>query len=85
MRRLPQIGLSIASPMDGAFYAYLDVTRFSNDSMGFAKRMLAEIDVAATPGLDFDPLEGNRTLRLSYAGSEAEIAEAVERIAAWLK
>jgi aspartate/methionine/tyrosine aminotransferase len=47
--------------------------------------MLAEIDVAATPGLDFDPLEGNRTLRLSYAGSQAEIAEAVERIAAWLK
>ena len=85
MRRLPQIGLSIASPMDGAFYAYLDVTRFTNDSMGFAKRMLAEIDVAATPGLDFDPLEGNRTLRLSYAGSEAEIAEAVDRIAAWLK
>ncbi len=85
MRRLPQIGFSIASPMDGAFYAYLDVTRFTNDSMGFAKRMLAEIDVAATPGLDFDPLEGNRTLRLSYAGSQAEIAEAVERIAAWLK
>ncbi|MBY5779319.1 aminotransferase class I/II-fold pyridoxal phosphate-dependent enzyme [Rhizobium leguminosarum] len=85
MRRLPQIGLSIASPMDGAFYAYLDVTRFTNDSMGFAKRMLAEIDVAATPGLDFDPLEGHRTLRLSYAGSQAEIAEAVERIAAWLK
>ena len=85
MQRLPQIGLSIASPMDGAFYAYLDVTRFTNDSMGFAKRMLAEIDVAATPGLDFDPLEGNRTLRLSYAGSEVEIAEAVGRIATWLK
>ena len=85
MKRLPQIGLSIASPMDGAFYAYLDVTRFTNDSMGFAKRMLAEIDVAATPGLDFDPLEGHRTLRLSYAGSQAEIAEAVERIAVWLK
>ncbi|MGO7957095.1 pyridoxal phosphate-dependent aminotransferase [Rhizobium leguminosarum] len=85
MRRLPQVGFSIASPMDGAFYAYLNVTRFTNDSMGFAKRMLAEIDVAATPGLDFDPLEGRRTLRLSYAGSQAEIAEAVERIAAWLK
>ncbi|APO74395.1 aspartate aminotransferase protein [Rhizobium etli 8C-3] len=85
MRRLPEIGLSIASPMDGAFYAYVDVTRFTNDSMAFAKRMLAEIDVAATPGFDFDPLEGNRTMRMSYAGSEAEIAEAVERIAAWLK
>lgn len=85
IRRLPEIGLSIASPMDGAFYAYVDVTRFTNDSMALAKRMLAEIDVAATPGFDFDPMEGNRTMRMSYAGSEAEIAEAVERIAVWLK
>ncbi|WP_431322074.1 pyridoxal phosphate-dependent aminotransferase [Rhizobium sp. YTU87027] len=85
LKRLPEIGLSIASPMDGAFYAYVDVTRFTNDSMVFAKRMLAEINVAATPGLDFDPLEGDRSMRMSYAGSEAEIIEAVERIAVWLK
>jgi aspartate/methionine/tyrosine aminotransferase len=85
MRRLPEMGLPIASPMDGAFYAYVDVTRFTNDSMEFAKRMLSEIDVAATPGLDFDPLEGHRSLRMSYAGSEAEIVEAVERMAGWLK
>jgi aspartate/methionine/tyrosine aminotransferase len=85
LKRLPEIGLSIASPMDGAFYAYVDITRFTNDSMAFAKRMLAEINVAATPGLDFDPLEGNRSMRMSYAGSEAEIIEAIERIAAWLK
>jgi aspartate/methionine/tyrosine aminotransferase len=85
MRRLPEMGLPIASPMDGAFYAYVDVTRFTNDSMEFAKRMLSEIDVAATPGLDFDPLEGHRSLRMSYAGSEAEIVEAVERMAGWIK
>jgi len=83
--RLPKIGLAPASPMDGAFYAYVDVSRFTNDSMDFARRMLAEINVAATPGLDFDPVEGPRTLRMSYAGSQAEIAEAVERIGAWLK
>jgi aspartate/methionine/tyrosine aminotransferase len=85
LRRLPEIGLATASPMDGAFYAYLDVTRFTNDSMDFARRMLSEINVAATPGLDFDPLDGNRTMRISYAGSEAEIAEAVDRIAGWIK
>jgi aspartate/methionine/tyrosine aminotransferase len=85
MRRLPEIGLSIASPMDGAFYAYVDVTRFTNDSMAFAKRMLTEINVAATPGHDFDPIEGNRSMRMSYAGSEVEIVEAVERMVGWLK
>ncbi|MBB5572237.1 MULTISPECIES: pyridoxal phosphate-dependent aminotransferase [Rhizobium] len=85
MRRLPEIGFSIASPMDGAFYAYVDVSRFTNDSMAFARKMLAEINVAATPGLDFDPIEGHRVMRISYAGSNAEIEEAVERMAAWLK
>ncbi|KQR35581.1 1-aminocyclopropane-1-carboxylate deaminase [Rhizobium sp. Leaf155] len=83
--RLPELGLPLASPMDGAFYAYVDTSRYSNDSMEFAKRMLAEIDVAATPGLDFDPLEGHRAMRFSYAGSVSDIAEAVGRIAAWLK
>lgn len=85
MSRLPELGLPLASPMDGAFYAYVDTSRYSNDSMEFAKRMLAEIDVAATPGLDFDPLEGHRAMRFSYAGSVSDIAEAVGRIAAWLK
>ncbi|PZM16791.1 pyridoxal phosphate-dependent aminotransferase [Rhizobium tubonense] len=84
-RRLPEIGFSIASPMDGAFYAYVDVSRFTNDSMLFARKMLAEINVAATPGLDFDPIEDHHAMRFSYAGSNAEIEEAVERIAAWLK
>ena len=85
MRRLPEIGFRVASPMDGAFYAYVDVSRFTNDSMAFARKMLAEINVAATPGLDFDPVEGRRAMRISYAGSNAEIDEAVERIADWLK
>ncbi|MDW9556416.1 aminotransferase class I/II-fold pyridoxal phosphate-dependent enzyme [Sinorhizobium meliloti] len=84
LERLPQIGFSIASPMDGAFYAYADVSRFTNDSMAFARRMLAEIDVAATPGFDFDPLEGHRTMRFSYAGAATEMEEAMNRIARWL-
>jgi len=84
LKRLPEIGLSIASPMDGAFYAYVDVSRFTNDSMAFARRMLAEINVAATPGHDFDPVEGHRAMRFSYAGSAEEMTEAMDRIARWL-
>lgn len=83
--RLPQIGFTIASPMDGAFYAYVDVGRFTNDSMAFARRMLAEIDVAATPGHDFDPIGGHRTMRFSFAGAYEQMVEATDRIAAWLK
>lgn len=81
---LPQIGLPLAAPMDGAFYAYCDVSRHTNNSMDFAQRLLKECHVAATPGLDFDLAEGHRFLRLSYAGSEAEISTAIERLRAWL-
>ncbi len=84
MRRLPELGLPLLSPMDGAFYAYVDATRYTNDSMAFARRMLAEIDVATTPGMDFDPVDGHLALRLSYAGTMAEMVEATDRLAAWL-
>ncbi|KXF77287.1 1-aminocyclopropane-1-carboxylate deaminase [Paramesorhizobium deserti] len=84
MRRLPEIGLALAAPMDGAFYAYCDISRFTNDSMDFAHRMIAETNVAATPGHDFDPIEGHRTMRFSYAGKVEDIEEAVERLADWL-
>lgn len=85
MQQLPQIGLNLISPMDGAFYAYVDTSNFAKDSMEFAKRMLEEIHVAATPGLDFDPLNGPSAMRFSYAGSTSDIAEAVGRITSWLK
>ncbi|WP_430440656.1 pyridoxal phosphate-dependent aminotransferase [Shinella sp.] len=84
VKRLPELGFAIASPMDGAFYAYVDVSRFTNDSMAFARRMLAETDVAATPGADFDPQDGHHTMRFSYAGAYEEMSEAVDRLARWL-
>lgn len=84
MNHLPQMGLKLAAPMDGAFYAYCDVSRFTNDSMEFARRMIAEINIAATPGRDFDPLDGHRTMRFSYAGKVEEMLEAIRRLEEWL-
>ncbi len=84
-RRLPELGFDFAAPMDGAFYAFCDVGRLTNDSMAFARRMLAEANVAATPGRDFDPREGHRYMRFSYAGSHADMETALDRIADWLR
>lgn len=84
-KRLPELGFSFAAPMDGAFYAFCDVSRLTNDSMEFARRMLAEAHVAATPGRDFDPLSGHRYMRFSYAGSHGEMIEAMDRIERWLR
>ena len=37
---LPKAGLDQFLPVDGAFYLYADISRFSDDSLDFAKRML---------------------------------------------
>jgi aspartate/methionine/tyrosine aminotransferase len=81
---LPKAGLDNFFPVDGAFYLYADVSRFSNDSFAFAKRMLEEIHVAVTPGIDFDPIHGQNFIRFCYAGSPDEMHEAVRRISEWL-
>jgi aspartate/methionine/tyrosine aminotransferase len=85
MEGLPRAGFDQFLPVDGAFYLYADVSRFCSDSFDFARRMLEEAGVAATPGADFDPLHGRRFIRLCYAGATPEVSEAVERLTAWLK
>jgi aspartate/methionine/tyrosine aminotransferase len=85
LNELPRIGLADFHPVDGAFYIYADVGRFTNDSLSFCKRMLEEAGVATTPGLDFDRERGARTLRMSFAGSEADVIQAVKRLENWFK
>lgn len=85
LAELPGAGFDRLAPSDGAFYIYADVSEWTDDSQEFCRRMLAETGVACTPGLDFDPLEGRRTLRFSYAGSAADMAEATRRLKAWRK
>ncbi|MBU6464673.1 MAG: aminotransferase class I/II-fold pyridoxal phosphate-dependent enzyme [Bradyrhizobium sp.] len=81
---LPRAGLTDFLPADGAFYLYADVSKFSSDSFAFAGEMLEKIHVAATPGIDFDPVHGRAFVRFSYARSLSEMHEAVSRIASWL-
>lgn len=81
---LPRVGLDHFLPVDGAFYLYADVSRFTGDSAAFATRLLDAVHVAVTPGIDFDPFRGKQFLRFSYAGSDADMREAVERIGSFL-
>ena len=82
---LPKAGLTKFLPADGAFYLYADVSDFTSDSFDLAKQMLEQAHVAATPGIDFDPVHGRSFIRFSYARSADEMREAVDRIARWLK
>lgn len=80
---LPRAGFDRLAPPDGAFYLYADVAEFTDDSRIFCARMLSEAGVAATPGVDFDPVRGDNTVRFSFARSESEIIEGARRLAAW--
>lgn len=82
--RLPALGFDQVLPIDGAFYAYADATRFTNDTMEFAQRMLVESQVAVTPGLDFDCDRGHRFLRFSFAGDHETMIKAMDRLQDWL-
>jgi aspartate/methionine/tyrosine aminotransferase len=84
LAHLPRLGFDDLLPVDGAFYAYASVRRFSNDSLAFVRQMLAEAGVAATPGADFDLARGAGYVRFSFAGTMADMVEAVDRLGTWL-
>jgi aspartate/methionine/tyrosine aminotransferase len=84
LNALPAMGLTDFAPADGAFYLYADVSRFSNDSLAFARALLDRAGVAVTPGADFDPHRGHRYVRMSFAGTTEEMREACRRLKAFL-
>jgi aspartate/methionine/tyrosine aminotransferase len=81
---LPRAGFDRIAPPDGAFYVYADVSGLTADSLAFSREILDKAGVAVTPGLDFDPRRGQGTLRFSYARATADIAEGLERLAAFM-
>lgn len=88
VERLAGLGLDRVAPARGAFYVWVDVgpvlDRVGGDSRSLCRRWLDEAGVAVTPGVDFDPVRGDRWVRCSVAGSTAEVALAADRLAAWL-
>jgi len=84
LKALPDMGLRRIAPPDGAFYIYADVGHLTNDSLAFCEALLRDTGVAIAPGLDFDPVDGNSFIRLSFAVSTDLIEEAIRRIEPWL-
>ncbi len=85
---LPRLGIDRLAPADGAFYVYADIghltARDGGDSHRWCLRLLEETGVATAPGVDFDTLHGNEFVRISFAGSSAEITEGLDRLGRWL-
>ena len=81
---LAAAGFTKFAPPDGAFYIYADVSDLTDDSFALANEILHSAGVAVSPGLDFDPVRGQQTLRFSYAGATAEIVEGLRRLTAFM-
>ncbi|MBI1188862.1 MAG: aminotransferase class I/II-fold pyridoxal phosphate-dependent enzyme [Alphaproteobacteria bacterium] len=82
---LPDLGLTLAAPADGAFYMLVDISAHSDDSLSFCRRALEEAGVALTAGVDFDEVRGRRWMRIAYARAAAEVEDGVARLKAWLR
>lgn len=80
---LPKMGLGRIAPPDGAFYIYADASDFTDDSLAFCTQLLRDTGVCIAPGIDFDPVDGRRFIRFSFAVSTPLIEEAVRRIEPW--
>ena len=83
LEALPGLGLGRIAPPDGAFYIWADVGELTNDSLGFCRQLLQDTGVATAPGIDFDPVDGHRFIRLSFAVSTPEIEDAIDRLKPW--
>ncbi len=84
LNELPIAGFTEILPADGAFYLYVDVSKYTDNSLEFCNRMLREVGIAATPGIDFDPINGKNYVRFSYAGTNVDMKNAAERLKGWL-
>lgn len=83
LEALPRLGLREIAPPDGAFYIYADIGHLTNDSLGFCKQLVRDTGVATAPGVDFDPVNGHRFIRFSFAVSTPEVEEALRRLTPW--
>jgi len=83
LEALPALGLKSIAPPDGAFYIWADIGHLTQDSVAFCERLLRDTGVATAPGVDFDPIDGHRFMRFSFAVSTAEIEDALARMIPW--
>jgi aspartate/methionine/tyrosine aminotransferase len=83
LEALPSLGLRSIAPPDGAFYIWADIGHLTDDSVTFCELLLRDTGVATAPGVDFDPVDGHRFMRFSFAVSTAEVEEALRRMQPW--
>jgi len=81
---LSKLSLTKVAPSDGAFYLYVNVEDLTDNSLSLCDSLLYEANVALTPGVDFDPVNGKKFIRISFSGSVEDVKVGMNRISSWV-
>lgn len=77
---LGDMGFGLPESVQGAFYLYADISRFSNDAEQFCRDLLEESGVAITPGTDFGDHNCQRFVRFAFTTGLEDLQEGVKRM-----
>ncbi len=75
---------NIEAKPDGAFYLWADISKYSDNSFEFSKRLLKDKHVACAPGIDFGKNKTSKFVRFAYTRDIEHMSEGVERLKSYL-
>ncbi len=79
-----ELGFAVKVKPEGAFYIYANCEKFSSDSFSFCQKLLEDIGVALTPGIDFGKNQAHKHLRFAYTTSMERLKIGVDRLKNYL-
>ncbi|MCG8413829.1 MAG: aminotransferase class I/II-fold pyridoxal phosphate-dependent enzyme [Pseudomonadales bacterium] len=82
---LSQLGFGVSDSIEGAFYVYANISKFSDDAESFCQHILEQHGVAITPGTDFGEHDGRNHVRFAFTTGMEDLELGVERLAAALQ
>ncbi len=77
---LRALGFNVKAEPRGAFYIYADSSQMASDSFSLAERLVNDVGVAATPGLDFGSCAPQSHMRFAYTVARSRIEEGLLRM-----
>ena len=84
LENVDRLGWRNAAPADGAFYFYAQPSKTILEHFGntvdYAAAVLEHAHVALIPGVDFDSVDGDQFIRISFASGYDAVQQAIERI-----
>jgi len=78
---LTQLGFVVEASPQGAFYLYVNASRFTDNSFDFCWSLLEQDGILVTPGIDFGHNNADKMMRFSYTTSIDNIKRALARLA----